>query len=186
MSERYAWEDFYGIYWGPILGYARKLGLNDADANDVLQETMVALMEILPRFQYDRAKGKFRNFLLTIVHRKCLAAFRRKERRQEIVLEEMNEPSVEAAQPGEGPDESVWREAMMYEALRRLEADPRIRRETLEAFRAYVVEGKPAAEVATAFGIKENALYQIRSRILARLREEVETLVQMAAMDERD
>src|SRR5690349_9984870 len=78
-----AWKLFYEQYWAVILGYARKLGLNPHQAEEVLQETMVTLMRQLPEFQYDRSRGKFRNFLLTIVHRKSLAALRRTKRERD-------------------------------------------------------------------------------------------------------
>jgi len=87
-SDELAWEQFYAIYWAPIIGYARKLGLQEAEAHDVLQETMVALMKILPDFEYDRKRGKFRNFLLTIVHRKCLGVHRKAKRKAEVAIDE--------------------------------------------------------------------------------------------------
>lgn len=184
-----AWEEFYSVYWEPILRYSRKLGLRDADAGDVLQETMVALMSILPRFEYDRRKGKFRNFLLTIVHRKCLAAHRRAKRRGEVPLEA---PASEdglapldklEAVPEDLPDENAWREALMVEAVKRLTRDPRMKPETLAAFRAYVIEGRPAPEVAREFGIKENALYQVRNRLIKKLQDEVELLEREARLE---
>ncbi|QYY37315.1 sigma-70 family RNA polymerase sigma factor [Ruficoccus sp. ZRK36] len=182
-SDRCAWEDFYRIYWEPIVRYARKLGVKEPDAYDVLQETMVVLMDVLPRFRYDRSKGRFRNFLLTIVHRKCLAAFRRGKRRQETSWEALGEPAEPTPEPVD-PNESLWRESLMHEALRRLEGDSRIRPATLAAFREYALEGQSASEVAKKYGLKENALYQIRNRMVSRLSEEVEQLARMADLRE--
>ena len=191
LSDNPAWEEFYSIYWAPIIRYARKLGLQESEAHDVLQETMVALMDILPKFQYDRQKGKFRNFLLTIVHRKCLGVHRRVKRKAEVAIDE---PTGEgglapidrlAGQAEESaPDESAWQEALMLEAMKRLEADPRIKPESLEAFRAYVIEGQSAPEVARQFGIKENALYQIRSRLIKKLQDEVAMLMRQSQLED--
>lgn len=191
LSENPAWEEFYSIYWGPIIRYARKLGLQESEAHDVLQETMVALMGILPKFQYDRKKGRFRNFLLTIVHRKCLAVHRKTKRKAEVALDAPQgegglAPIDRLAGQAENmaPDESAWREALMLEAMKRLEADPRIKPDSLAAFRAYVVEGQAAADVATAFGIKENALYQIRSRLIKKLQDEVAVLMHQSQLED--
>ena len=63
------WERFYYAYADMIVRYARKLGLDENAAYDVLQDTMVALMSVLKRFEYDPKKGKFRSFLFTIVRR---------------------------------------------------------------------------------------------------------------------
>ncbi|MEM8550372.1 MAG: sigma-70 family RNA polymerase sigma factor [Verrucomicrobiota bacterium] len=185
-TDKRAWQEFYATYWGPILGYCRKLGLRDADAHDVLQLSMMQLMRALPKFQYDRSRGKFRNFVLTIVHRQCLRMFKVNARRKEISLEA---PATEEGQapierlpdnetPPPDPDEQAWRESLLIEAMRRLEANPRIQAETLAAFRAYAIEGRPAPEVAEQFGLKENTLYQIRNRIIKKLEEEVALLMQ--------
>jgi len=191
LSENPAWEEFYAIYWAPIIRYARKLGLQESEAHDVLQETMVALMGILPKFKYDRRKGRFRNFLLTIVHRKCLAVHRRVKRKGEVPIDVPVGESglapidrlVEQADASE-PDESAWQEALMLVAMKRLEADPRIKSESLAAFRAYVIEGQAASAVAQAFGIKQNALYQIRNRLIKKLQDEVAVLMRQSQLED--
>lgn len=186
-SAERAWEEFYAIYGGVILAYARKLGLDDAGAKDALQETMIALIRVLPTFRYDRGKGLFRNFLLTIVHRRALQALRRRTRdlSREVSLDEDRDeegtsrldraPDPGAKAPSAEMDER-WREAVLAEALRRLEGDPRIKPKNLEAFRAYAIEGQPAEEVARRFKMKENALYAIKNRMIARLAEEAHKL----------
>lgn len=175
-----AWKEFYHLYWGVIVRYARKLGLKEHQAEDVLQETMVALMRILPEFAYDRGKGRFRNFLLTIVHRKSLAMLRRASRIPEVPLERV--PESDTADPFNSgaafEDEAVgrWREAVQEEALDRLQNDPALEENTFAIFKTYVLDGRPAATVAADFGVKENAVYQIKSRLLRRLQCEVHRL----------
>lgn len=179
MDAHSAWQEFYKAYWSAILRYARKLGLNQHQAEEVLQETMVTLMRQLPGFTYDRRKGKFRNFLLTIVHRKSLAALRRTKRESESrvpweenaagdvqVLNGTNDPAANAAA-------TRWRESILEAVLGELAADARLGCETMAVFRAYVVQGKPAGEVAAAFGLKENAVYQIKNRLARRVQERV-------------
>ena len=81
------WEMFYHLYADIIFRYARKLGLNDAGAQDVLQETMVALMSVLKKFDYDPRRGKFRSFLFTIVRRSTFRTIHRNKRRAEISVD---------------------------------------------------------------------------------------------------
>ncbi len=180
-----AWEEFYTRYWGVIMRYAQKLGLEAQDAEDVLQETMVTLMRVLPEFEYDRGRGRFRNFLLTIVHRKSLAALRRARRRCEIPLESEDsggsglELSRRIASDCSGPersDEMAWRQSVMEEAVQRLRRDGGIREETLGVFVACVLEGRPVPEVAASFGVSRNNVYQIKNRMMRRLKEEIEGL----------
>lgn len=174
-SAHDAWQEFYNLYWGAILRYARKLGLDETQAQDVLQETMVVLMRILPEFVYDRSKGKFRNFLLTIVHRKCLAVLRRARRERESQVPWDGGTEAESADPF-GADAAAetealnhWREVLLAEALKELRADPTLGEQTFAVFEAYVIEKRPVPEVAAVFHLKENAVYQIKNRLMRRL-----------------
>jgi RNA polymerase sigma-70 factor (ECF subfamily) len=183
-----AWEEFYQMYWAVIVRYGQKLGLDEAAAHDVLQETMVALLRILPTFQYDPSGGKkFRNFLLTIVHRKTLAAKRRMTAKAEVPFETAAHedglsPSEELADENAPlPSDTVetnWRESIQEEALRRVREDPTVKGRTWEVFKAYVIEQQPAAEVAQRFGMEKNAVFQIKNRMIKRLREEVSKLTE--------
>lgn len=178
-----AWKEFYELYWGAIIRYAQKLGLNQHQAEEVLQETMVALMRILPGFAYDRRKGKFRNFLLTIVHRKALAALRRAARRSgtEVPWEQAGKADIaeDGQQLGEPDAGSLgrWQDSLLEEALRRVREDVRLGERTFAVFEDYVIRRRPVEEVATRFGIKENAVYQIRNRLLRRVQGEVALLM---------
>jgi RNA polymerase sigma factor (sigma-70 family) len=164
-----AWKEFYDLYWGAILRYARKVGLSGHQAEDVLQETMMVLMRQLPEFRYDRAKGKFRNFLLTIVHRKAVAVLRRARRAAADPLAERDAVDEHRAVINAAA-ERRWRESVMEEALRNLKAHETIDVRTWAVFQAYALELRPAGEVAEQFGLTTNAVYQIRNRMLRRLR----------------
>lgn len=179
-----AWREFYQLYWGAILRYARKLGLKEHEAEEVLQETMVVLMRILPGFAYDRGRGKFRNFLLTIVHRKSLALMRRAARRTEVKWHDGAEThSVDPFENGAATQTEAltrWRETLMEEAVRRVRENVRINAATFAVFEAYVLRRRPAEDVAREFGLKENAVYQIRNRLLRQVQAEVERLAHSA------
>ena len=182
-----AWKEFYDVYWGAILRYARKLGLNAHQSEDVLQETMVTLMRILPEFSYDREKGRFRNFLLTIVHRKSLAVLRGNRRHSTVNASEVAEASADLAIDGDGRMQTealaVWREIIYTEALRRLKEDTALGEGTFAIFQAYVLEDKPATEVARQFGVKENAIYQIKNRLLRRLQRDATDMMRASGAE---
>lgn len=174
-----AWKLFYESYWAAILAYARKLGLAQHQADEVLQETMVTLMRILPEFSYDRRKGKFRNFLLTIVHRRSLAAMRRARSEHDRVstvdvVETQAEPSGEDIR---SEAELRWRESIQEAVLRRLSREGLCDNQTMNIFNAYVLQGHPAVEVAQQFGVKVNAVYQIKNRLTRRLQMDAERLL---------
>jgi RNA polymerase sigma-70 factor, ECF subfamily len=173
--EHGAWRVFFGHYADPIRRYARKLGLRDADAEDVLQETMVVLMRTLPEFLYDPAKGRFRNFLLTIVHRQTLRAHRRHKREQQ-----RNETySKEQDAHHSPPDREAllaWKEAILEAALERTIQSDEDAPKTIAIFRDYVLHHHPAPEVATRYGVEPNNVYQIKHRYLSKVRAEAARL----------
>ncbi|HJT77375.1 MAG TPA: sigma-70 family RNA polymerase sigma factor, partial [Gemmataceae bacterium] len=76
-----AWEEFVRLYAPLVYGYARKQGLQDADAADLSQEVLGAVAGAVGRLDYDPAKGAFRNWLFTIVRRK-LSNWRRNGKHQ--------------------------------------------------------------------------------------------------------
>jgi RNA polymerase sigma-70 factor (ECF subfamily) len=176
------WEDFYRDYCGVILAYARKLGLSEQAAQDVLQETMVTLMRLLPAFEYDPHIGKFRNFVLTITHRRVQAALRRARRHETVSLDDGSDPEQpplgetlvddRAAADPDGFDRA-WHQSLFEEAVRRLFNDPALSAQTLEVFRAYVLENHSADTVAARFGIAKNNVFQIKNRLVKRLQAEV-------------
>ncbi|GAB5558939.1 MAG: hypothetical protein SynsKO_05860 [Synoicihabitans sp.] len=178
-----AWKEFYENYWAAIIRYGRKLGLSDTQAQDVLQETMVDLMRILPKFTYESSKGKFRNFLLTIVHRKAMGVFRRAARdtnipwdsASPIEIQEFKQATLNAQQL------QLWRESIYEEALAALSKSPDIEPKTWAVFEAYVVKKRPVTEVAEEFGLKPNAVYQIKNRLNRRLKARVEHINEEAS-----
>src|SRR5947207_641300 len=81
-GDRAAWEDFVSLY-GPLpYRFARKRGLQDADAADVTQNVLEAVAKSLRGFNYDPALGRFRSWLFEIVRRQ-LAKWQRTQTRHE-------------------------------------------------------------------------------------------------------
>ena len=185
-ADNAAWEKFFFLYGGAVRTFAARQGLDAAAADDVLQETALVLMRKLPDFQYDSAKGRFRNYLLTIVHRKVLDAHRRAGRRAEVPLEapvggEGLAP-IDWIEDGRTPSqaeriETEWREALYAQALKRVLADHRNEPETMEIFRAYVLEGEDVVEVCRRYGVTANNVYQIKKRTLSRIARECRDLL---------
>src|ERR1041384_5462384 len=60
-----SWQDFFNTYWKLIYGTAIKAGLTDAEAQDVVQETILTVAKKMNGFKYDPAVGSFKGWLLT-------------------------------------------------------------------------------------------------------------------------
>ena len=78
-----AWHEFVQRYGPVVYGFARKRGLQDADAADIMQDVLRSVNHSIARLDYDRQRGSFRGWLFTITRNKIfnfLAA--RKTRRR--------------------------------------------------------------------------------------------------------
>src|SRR5213592_2844159 len=65
-QDQSSWQEFFDTYWKLIYGVARKAGLTDAEAQDVVQETMASVSKHMPTFKYDPAIGSFKAWLLNM------------------------------------------------------------------------------------------------------------------------
>ena len=74
-EDEASWERFVKIYTPLVFGYCRKRGLQEADASDVAQEVMRTVAQSINRFDYNKKKGTFRGWLLTVTRNKLLKYF---------------------------------------------------------------------------------------------------------------
>src|SRR6476660_1968850 len=69
-SNHAAWQEFINLYGPVVYGFARKRGLQDADAADLMQDVLRSISSAINRLDYDRTRGTFRGWLFTITRNK--------------------------------------------------------------------------------------------------------------------
>jgi RNA polymerase sigma-70 factor (ECF subfamily) len=167
-ADQNAWARFVTRFQPLVLHFAKKLGVHDADAEDVAQETMTSFLKSYRANGYDRTKGRLSSWLFSIAYRRVRDLQRKRYAGPAEVLtmsrieQELDEASAHDTW------ESEWRLAVARAALEqvRMEVSPN----TMAAFEAVVLEGAPAAEVAERLGMTSNAVYIAKHRTLKRLR----------------
>jgi RNA polymerase sigma-70 factor (ECF subfamily) len=173
-DDERAWQDFVEIYTPLIFRYCHGRGLQEGDAADVAQETMRAVAKAIGKFDYDPQRGKFRNWLLTVAQSKLHNFLARQERQPALAGETTLQRHLESA-PSH-VDESNW-EADYYRAIFNWAAG-RIRGEfqesTWQAFWRTTIEERDGKEVAESLGMSVGAVYVAKSRVIARLKEEIQ------------
>ena len=172
-----AWNEFMQLYGPVVYGFARKRGLQDADAADLMQDVMRSVSTSIGRLDYDRSQGTFRRWLFTITRNKVFSFLSARRIRPQATGDSATNRLLETH-----PDESDGSETWETEYQRRLAAlaMERIKSEfqgkTWQAFWLTAVDGIAAPEAAQQVGLSPGAVYVAKSRVLARLKEEVETL----------
>jgi RNA polymerase sigma factor (sigma-70 family) len=177
LQDQEAWREFVEIYGPVVYGFARKRGLQEADAGDLTQEVMRAVAAVAARLEYDPRKGWFRSWLYTVARNKLhdfLLARRRHgqgtgEAKVQALLEEQPAPQEEALW-----DEEYQQQLFGWAAER---VRQRFENATWQAFWQVAVEGQSPKRTAAALGLTLAAVYMAKSRVLAALRKEIEQLL---------
>jgi RNA polymerase sigma-70 factor, ECF subfamily len=165
-----AWERFVRIYTPLLYHWSTDIGLQEADALDLVQDVLVLLVKKFPEFHYD-CKRSFRGWLRTITLNKWRETLR--HRPAAVQGDEML-----ARLPSRCDDwfeEVEFRMHVTRRALCLLQSD--FHEETWKAFWQHVVVGKPAPVVARELGMTAGAIYAAKVRILARLQEDLGDLM---------
>ena len=177
-QNRAAWQQFVELYGSLVYGFARQRGLQDADAADLTQEVFLALARAAGRWQYDPRRGTFRAWLHGVTRNK-LAKVLHRRRVQPVGSGDTNAQGRLAEQPDPDYDsEAAWELEFQQQLFRMAAAQIQgnFAPTTWLAFWRTAVEGASAAEVAKELGMSVGAVYVARSRVLARLAEQVRRL----------
>jgi RNA polymerase sigma-70 factor (ECF subfamily) len=165
-----AWEEFYERYWRLIFTTARRRGCSDHTAEEIVQDAMLAVFKGRAAFRYDPARGRFRDWLGTVV-RNAIAARRRSPADRVQPLAD-DAPLATVADAADEPD-AAWERAFDLATLASLLDVVRheVAPATFQAFELAVLQEMPGADVARVTGLSRNAVYLARRRVLARLGE---------------
>ncbi len=171
-----AWRRLFDLYAGFVFSIARSKGLNDADADDIVQTVFADLARNLLAFKYDREKGRFRAYLSSLTRWRINDRLRSGKRDVELKASFMEDAKALMSAADEDFEEREWQSAALEEALRRIK--PGVQSAHYAAFVASAVEGQDTETVARLHGISIDNLYQIRKRLTAKLREAVKQVLE--------
>lgn len=168
-----AWSRFVNLYLPLLFHWARRLGLRQDDAADLVQDVLTTLVQELPEFTYDPARS-FRGWLWTLMRNR----HRNYQRRRPPQSLDAS-PAIKDALPGPEPDEELtemeYRRLLLGRALRLIRAD--FQPATWTAFWECAVNGRSPREVASELGMTESAVHSSKFRVLSRIRQELHGLL---------
>jgi len=178
VEDAAAWREFVGIYEPVVYRFARRRGLQDADARELVQNVLVRVARAVGGWKPDQRRGRFRTWLLCIARNQLVDVFRARQRREVAAggTSMLARLSSHADRPGTLDEElnlENQRVQFRWAAARVRES---VQERTWQAFWLTSVQERPVEAVARELGLTPGAVYIARSRVIARLRQEVQQL----------
>ncbi|HKQ49674.1 MAG TPA: sigma-70 family RNA polymerase sigma factor [Phycisphaerae bacterium] len=164
------WEALDARFRPIIRGFSLKLGLGEADADDVTQETLTRVVKYYRQGSYDRSRGRLSSWVIGIA-RNCIldwqgAASRRRERRGESALVQLSDHETL-----NGIWDEECRRVILENAMRELREETRLEAKTIRAFEMIAFEERSASDVSAELGLSLDSVYAAKNRCLTQLRE---------------
>jgi len=187
-DDQQGWREFFDTYWRLTYNVARHAGLDDASAQDVVQNTFIYLARRMPKFHYDPSRGSFKSWLRCVTRSRISVYCRRAESKApplpELALEDQD-ASVWESIPDPAQDaldevwQREWQENLLKAALRRIR--PKVSAQQLMIFELATLGEVPLKQVARKLQVSLMQVYLARHRVgklfkteLQRLRQETE------------
>ena len=169
-SRHARWGEFVARY-RPMMETYMHTRFPTVDADDAIQETLIALIKVFPVYHYSPEEtGAFHNYLTGILRHRALRMIECESRRLDKELKYQEIEGLSAS-GGNKDDGLSWRESVFEIALQQLLADESINDRTKQVFVRVAVNGEKPEFVAESFGIARNAVDQMKARMKERLRE---------------
>lgn len=176
------WREFFETYWRLIYSVATKAGLNEAEAQDIVQETVLSVAKKMRHFHYDPALGSFKGWLLLNVRSRIADHLRRRKARIQMVAppkEQGSASSLENVPSAEGcPFETLWEQEWAQHIFNA--AVERVKRQVspkqFQLYELAVVQEVPLRKIAGTLHVSLGQVYLARHRVGRLVRKEAERL----------
>jgi len=181
LADRAKWQEFFDTYWRLIYGVARKAGLNDAEAQDVVQETVLGVARNIGR--YHREAGSFKAWLLQLTRWRIIDQFRKRSPadkprfptdgtgRETATIDRVPDPAADAL---DAAWDDEWQRTMLDAAVERVKR--KVTAKHFQIFDCAALKRWPAAKVAAELRVNIAQVYLVKHRIAGLLKKEIAVL----------
>jgi RNA polymerase sigma factor (sigma-70 family) len=170
VAEDESWREFFETYWKLIYRTARRRGLSETEAQDIVQETMVTLVQHISEFQRDRRRGSFKTWLMRLTNSRIVDHVRKKNK-----AEPLDAGTDFPVEDNFHQDwEREWQSNLLEEAVRRVQATaaPRL----FQAFSICQLQGKGARRAARIVKMSMPAVYVAVFKMKRLIQQEIQKL----------
>lgn len=177
-DDHAGWNEFFDTYWRIIYCTALKAGLNDAEAQDVVQETVISVMKSMPDFHYDPQRGTFRAWLLRLTGWRIVDQIRKRGRfpERKDQASSVDSTEIESIVDPNGFDleanwNSEWEQNLLDAAIERVKR--KVDSKQYQLFDLHVVKRWPILKVCRLLKVNPGRVYLTKHRIGKLIKDEV-------------
>ena len=168
QDDEAAWVRLFELYEPAIRKFAEYQG-GGSESEDVAQEIFLRLVEVLRGGKYSADAGKFRSYLATLIRRELVSRWRRRQVRGGDANVSMDNEDAGIVPAVDSETAAIidakWRLARHEAAVEHALTKTALAQRSKDVYRAYVLEERPIDEVAARFGIPNNSVSQIKTRV---------------------
>ena len=170
-----AWREFFQVYSSVVYGFARRRGLQDADAADLMQDVLRRVAAAAGKLDHAPRKGTFRGRLFTVTRNRLYDFLNHKQKHEQAAGGSDAQLRLDEQPAADGSDaqwDQEYQRGIMRWAMERVRGE--FQEKTWQAFLLTAIEGKAPPDVAEQLQMSPGSVYVAKSRVLARLKTEVQ------------
>jgi RNA polymerase sigma factor (sigma-70 family) len=170
-GDHTGWQEFFDTYWRLIYGTASRAGLSDAEAQDVVQETILSIAKAIPDFDYDPVKGSFKSWLRNTTHWRIKDHLRRKARHSAAVScaeADLGTPAIQQVPDPATVDKDAvwnadWERNLLDAAIAKVKT--RVKPKQYQLFDCFVLRGWPMQEITQKLRVSMGQVYFAKVKV---------------------
>jgi RNA polymerase sigma factor (sigma-70 family) len=176
-----SWRDFFQTYWKLIYGFAIRCGCSDAEAEEVVQETVISISRKMPEYRYDPAVCSFKGWLMHVTNWRVIDQLRKRRPGKEMPLSlDGSAANLIEQMAGSAPSEfetlweQEWQNNLIDAAMERVKR--KVNAERYQIFYLLLVKGHSPRKVASLLKINVARVYLAKHRVSALVQKEIKSL----------
>jgi RNA polymerase sigma-70 factor (ECF subfamily) len=173
LGDQDSWQEFFDTYWKLIYCAAIKAGLSDAEAEEVVQDTILKVARGMATFRYEPQTCSFKGWLMMLTRQRIIDLLRKRRVRPDRFLPLLADTTTSRAE-GQIPDaaaeqafESMWNAEwetnLVDAALEKVKQ--RVDPKHYQIFYLHSVKNLPAREIGRLLGVSTTKVYVVRHRV---------------------
>jgi RNA polymerase sigma-70 factor (ECF subfamily) len=178
-GDQRKWQEFFETYWHLIHSVAMRAGLRDDEAQEVVQETCIAVAKNVAG--YDSKAGSFKSWLLQMARWRITDQFRKRDKRRAVRTDDDTRSTATLDRlPGSGAAaftdmwEEEWQRHILGAALARVKR--RVEAKHYQIFDCVVTKEWTATKTAKELGVNITQVYLVKHRLKGMLKKELKEI----------